>query len=132
MLGRMFSNSVAEKFSWWHKELYKEDGTLTQDPEEMRLVATNFYQKLLSSEGCSKDIELKRQEVWASIKPTVTFAMRTNLSKPFTSLEIEEALQALPKKSCPGEDCLSPEFYKNNWGLCKDTLCTAFQEIMDT
>ena len=58
--------------------------------------------------------------------------MRTNLSKPFTSLEIEEALQALPKNSCPGEDGLSPEFYKNNWDLCKDALCAPFQEIMDT
>ena len=33
------------------RQLYKEDGTLTQDPEEMRLVATNFYKKLLSYEG---------------------------------------------------------------------------------
>ena len=33
------------------RQLCKEDGTLTQDPEEMRLVATNFYKKLLSYEG---------------------------------------------------------------------------------
>ena len=53
-------------------------------------------------------------------------------AKLFTVTELAEALQALPKKSCPGEDGLPPDFYINNWDFLKEHLCEAFQEIWDS
>ena len=96
------------------KQLQKEDGSFTQDLEDMRLVATNFYSTLLSSEGLSLAAEASRPEVWAAIHQKVTIEMRDTLNEPITVPEIAVALQELPKKSCPGEDGLTPDFYINN------------------
>ena len=58
--------------------------------------------------------------------------MKENLSKPVTISKLAEALQALPKQSCPGEDGLPSDFYISKWDMLKEHLRDAFQEVLDS
>ena len=56
--------------------------------------------------------------------------MNANLQDVLTHEELSEALQALPKTSCPGMDGLTPSFFIKYWDLFKSDLCTSFQQIL--
>ena len=64
------------------------------------------------------------------VQRSVTDDMRNRLLAPFTESELLDALRALPRDRCPGEDGLSPSFFLTHWDLLKEGLVLAFQEIM--
>ena len=113
------------------KQLRKDNGMLMHDPDEMHAIAIDFYQKLQTSEEQSFEARKGKQEIWASVNNMVTEEMRNKLQEPLNITKIIEAVQALPKKSCPREDGLLPEFYINKWELINDYLCATFQEVLE-
>ena len=50
---------------------------------------------------------------------------------PFTGGELLDALRALARDTCPGEDGLLPSFFLHYWELLEEGLRLAFQEMMD-
>ena len=62
----------------------------------------------------------------------VTEAMCTQLMAPFSSMELCDALRALPRDSCLGDDGLLPSFFLRHWETCGTGLRLAFQEVMET
>ncbi|KAH7277724.1 hypothetical protein KP509_38G003900, partial [Ceratopteris richardii] len=89
--GEFFTIVKQKKSHAGVRQLKKPDGSITNDPEEMR------------------------QKRSASIQPLVTDDMRKVLDAPLTIAELAEALHALPKQSCPRGDGLSTIFFINNW-----------------
>ncbi len=113
------------------KKLKRRDGSLTTVPEEMRQVATDFFQDLLSSKALSSEVLECRQRIWDKVHPKVTSTMRQSLDAPIQEEELAEAIRTLPHTSCPGEDGLSSAFFQEYWELLKTDLCQAFQETLD-
>ena len=58
--------------------------------------------------------------------------MHLRLLAPFTSSELQDALRALARDSCPREDGLLPSFFLRHWELLEEGLRLAFQEMMDS
>jgi hypothetical protein len=114
------------------RQLRKDDGSLTTSPSEMRQIATQFYQDLLSAEEITQEMLNCRQKIWSTIRPIVTMEMKDTLRLRFTTNELWEAVKALPFSSCPGEDGLSVSFFLEYWDMLKDPLCLAFQSIFET
>ena len=101
------------------------------DPEEFCTIATHFYSSLLTCDETSGTFGESRQRVLRHVQCSVTDDMRKRLLAPFTESELLDALRALPRDRCPGEDGLSPSFFLTHWDLLKEGLVLAFQEIMD-
>ena len=66
-----------------------------------------------------------------TISPRVTDEMKRVLRQPFSLEEVDGAITALPKLSCPCEDGLSPLFFKKYWDVIKHLVYEGFQEIVD-
>ena len=97
----------------------------------MMSTTTDFYKELLTTEPSSMEMVHRKQEVWATISPRVRDEMKRVLRQPFSLEEVDGAITALPKLSCPGEDGLPPLFFKKYWDVIKQLVCEAFQEIVD-
>ena len=96
----------------------------------MRTIATKYFSQLLIAEETTVEILNYRQKVWEQISPRVSLEMRIKLGLPFSVEELTEALDRLPKHSCPGEDGFTPAFILKYWHLWKDSICMAFNEIL--
>ena len=114
------------------RRLRRPDGSCATAPEEIRGIATDFYRILLSAEEPSTYSEECRQTVWLHTRRVVTAEMRMSLMTPFSEGELLDALRALPRDSCPGEDGLLPSFFMRYWEIIGPTMRLAFQEVMDT
>ena len=112
------------------RSLRHSDGSITTDPEELRTIATHFYSSLLTCDEASGTFRESRQRVLRHVQRSVTDDMRRRLLAPFSESELLDALRALPRDRCPGEDGLSPLFFLTHWDLLKEGLVLAFQEIM--
>ena len=106
------------------------DGSLTTSPEEMRQIASEFYQELLSADPLSEEILQSRDKIWSRIQPRVTEGMREALKAPLTLFELHETITMLPPHSCPGEDGLTPAFFLQYWDIIQEPLYSAFQTIL--
>ena len=109
--------------------LRQEDGSISWDPVEMRNIATRFYNTLLEAEKDSEEARECRNKVWDKIQPKISKEMNDLLLAPMTEEELREALQALPRNSCPGLDGLSSAFFLEYWDVIKTDLCEAFNNI---
>ena len=113
------------------RSLQRSDGSIATDPEELRTNATHFYSSLLTCDEISGTSGESRQRVLRHVQRSVTDDMRRRLLAPFSESELLDAVRALPRDRCPGEDGLSPTFFLTHWDLLKEGLLLAFQEIMD-
>ena len=112
------------------RSLRRFDGSIATDPMELRTIATHFYSSLLTCDETSGTSGESRQRVLRHVQCSVTDDMRRRLLAPFTESELLDALRALPRDRCPGEDGLSPSFFLTHWDLLKERLVLAFEEIM--
>ena len=101
------------------------------EPEELREVATDFYRDLLTTDPLVETQSVCRQQVWEHIQRRVTDPMRASLAQPFSAAELRDALRALPRDSCPGEDGLAPVFFLQYWDMLGEDLCRCMQYIVD-
>lgn len=76
----------------------------------MLAVVTEFYNVLLSAEAPSAHRDACRDQVWAQLTDMLT-EVRVRLMPPISEEELQEALSALLRSSCPGEDGLTPAFF---------------------
>ena len=114
------------------KFLQRQDGSLTNDPQELRAIATDFYRNLLSTETSSPMSEALRQKVWATISTNVTSEMNHILDAPFGMDEIMLALTAIPTYLCPGLDGLPSSFFLKYWEVIGVDILSAIQAMYDS
>ena len=98
----------------------------------MRLVATNFYSKLLYSEGWSLVAETSRREVWAAVHQTVTIEMRDTLNEPITVWGNCSSPSSTTKEKLPLGRWPHLRLINKQLDLCKEPLCATFQEVLDS
>ena len=110
------------------RRLRRPNGSFAFEPEDIRILASSFYRELLSTEALSEDQLAYRLEVWGHVRRVVTLEMPNALLTPLTCEELTEALHALPRDSCPGEDGLGLSFFLQHWELVSPGLCDFVSE----
>ena len=95
---------------------------MATEPEELREIASQFYRELLTEDTLSPTSLESRQRVLSHVRRSVTEDMRLRLLAPFTSNELQDALRALARDSCLGEDGLLPSFFLRHWELLEEGL----------
>jgi hypothetical protein len=108
------------------KNLMKEDGEITVNIEEMKNIATSFYQTLYASEGTTN-----MNEVIDVVPRKVTVAMNEHLTAPYQDAEIKNALfQMFPTKA-PGPDGFPAQFFQRNWNICGADVILVVRRILN-
>ena len=97
------------------RQLRRLDGSMTSKPDEMREIATGFYQTLLTEKTPSDTWWESRQRVLRHVRRMVTDEMQHRLLAPFTGHELLDALCGLVRDICPGEDALLSDFFIRHW-----------------
>ena len=108
------------------------DGSYTTDSNQMRQIASDYYETLLKARFFSGDDLLKRDIIWSGIHKRVSVQLAECLLQPLSSQEVSKALKALAKDVCPGLDGLGVQWYIQYWDLIGDGLTKAYQHILDS
>ena len=80
--------------------LKRDDDTLSTDPNQMRELASRYYEQLLSADEVSQNVLAMRGIVFGTTKPCVTDRMVQTLLCPFSSFEVLQALTSLGSEVC--------------------------------
>jgi hypothetical protein len=105
--------------------LTRQDGSVTEDLDEISLLTWNFYTGLYTSEGTSG-----MEEVLQSVPVSVTPEMNDQLMKEFRGEEVKQALfQMFPLKA-PGPDGYPAQFFQKHWDLCGTEVTAAVLRIL--
>ena len=93
---------------------------------ELCTIATQLYSSLLIVKETNGIAWESKQWVLRHVQRFVTDSMRMRLLAPFTESKLLDALRALPRNRCPGEDGVSPALFLSHWDLLKEGLLLAF------
>mgnify|MGYP000432717904 CR=1 FL=1 len=104
------------------RNLNREDGTATEDGDEMRNISTIYYKRLLTEDNMATWKDIKEDIIIQSIPEKVTKKMNTLLVRPLLIIKIWEALSYLDAYSCPVIDGLTPHFLTSHWDTIKEDL----------
>ena len=80
----------------------------------------------MKSEGWDEQAAMK---LLKNIDRKVKDNDKINCDKPITEAELCLAVKDLKVNKAPGEDGLSPEFYKRYWPIIKNEFCEVIKEI---
>jgi hypothetical protein len=108
------------------EQLSKADGSVTEDVEEMRGMANDFFNSLYEAEGTyNMDVVLN------TVPCKVSREMNDLLLAPYSESEVKFALfQMFPTKA-PGPDGMPAHFYQKHWDLCGPEISTAVLDVLN-
>lgn len=107
------------------KALQNSLGVEISDPDQLKVLANNFYQTLYLSEGV-QDMEA----VLAHVPKKVTAVMNASLCAQYTKEEVKVALfQMFPTKA-PGPDGFPVHFYQRHCDVCGDEVIEIVLKIV--
>ncbi|GKU88725.1 hypothetical protein SLEP1_g2954 [Rubroshorea leprosula] len=95
-------------------KLLKDDGQWTDNPAEIRSIASSYFESLFSSSSPS-DLEY----VLNCVEPCVQEDDNRFLLSEFTEHDITRALFQMHPSKAPGPDGLSPGFFQHFWDIVK-------------
>ena len=108
------------------------DGSYTNDPRQMRQIASEYYENLLKAQSFSTDDLDKRDIIWSRIQRRVSAQLYERLLLPLSTQEVFKAAKALAKDVCPGLDGLGVQWYLQYWDLIGEGLTKAYQQVLDS
>lgn len=85
-----------------------------------------FYKNLYSSEGTT-NIE----QILSQVPRKVTDNMNAFLCRPFTEVEVKEALFQMSPLKAPGPDGYPAHFFQRNWDICGDDITRTVLEVLN-
>ena len=83
------------------RSLNRENGTTTDDGNEMRNIATTYYKQLLTEDSMTIWEDTREDIILQSITQKVTMEMNTWLTRPLSIIEIWKNLSDLDADSYP-------------------------------
>lgn len=102
------------------------DGLLRTSPDDIEVVFRHFFQDLFKTQG-DQDME----EVLNAIETCVTPEMNELLLKPYTSMEIGEALSQMHPLKSPGPDGMPALFFQKCWDFIKHDISSIILNILN-
>jgi hypothetical protein len=101
------------------------DGSLCDEPAEIKGMVHNFYEHLFTSKNCpSVDTVLE------AIPQKVTAEMNESLSLPYSVEDIKVALFQRGPTKAPGPDGFPALFYQTHWDFLKTEICNAVRSFL--
>ncbi len=92
--------------------LKNNDGVWTENQDQVPQLFLEYYTNLFTTETPSQI-----EKVVENILPVVTSEMNRQLTRDFTSQEVENAMKHMVPLKAPGSDGLPPLFYQKYWHL---------------
>ena len=99
----------------------------TDNPDSVKTILTEHFQKLFSSEG-----ERNFIPVLNLISPKITEEMNRELLKPVDKEEIKKAAFELGANKAPGPDGFSGMFFQKFWNLFEEDIFIAFNSFFQS
>jgi len=106
--------------------LKKADGGLATKPEDIEVVATEYYKQLYSVQE-----QLEPDLVVEHVPARVTEAMNDRLTRPYTTDEVERALRLMKPNKAPGPDGFTAGFYQLHWDLLGNDVIRAVLDFLN-
>ncbi|XP_042056346.1 uncharacterized protein LOC121800923 [Salvia splendens] len=108
--------------------LYRRDGTITRDQEEIISEFVEFYSTLLGTKKEPEpiNVDIIRQD------PLVSEEDSRDLVRAITVEEIKEALFDIGNDKAPGPDGYSSAFFKKQWERVGNDVVDAVKEFFET
>lgn len=107
--------------------LIDEDGVRHSTMAGMSSVVNSFYQSLFNSEG-GGDVD----DVFDGWSKELTLSQQQDLSRVYTSGEVETALAQMAPYKAPGIDGLPPGFYQQFWGDVGEDVVTYVLKFLNS
>jgi hypothetical protein len=104
-----------------------EDGSFTEDYDEMKDLASNFFKILYK-----KDTGVKPNGILDLVQASVTEDMNADLMRGYSDEEIGDALFQIGPLKAPGPDGFPARFFQRNWGFMKEDIITAVKKFFDS
>ena len=105
----------------------REDGTVTQAPDEIKSEVLSFYKSLYSK----SDTDPVSQDLLLDGLPRVSEDTTALLNEPLAIGEFAEALKTCASSKTPGVDGLPYEFYKTFWDVLGKDFFQVFSHCAD-
>ena len=129
ILGDRNMKFFQRKASWRAKKnnisaIKRSGGSITENVDEIIGITNSFFQHLYS---CDTNVDPSR--IIPLVKPLVNDDMNEELCKPFSEEEISDALFQIGHLKAPGPDGFPARFFQRNWGLIKQDIVKAVQQL---
>jgi exonuclease III len=100
------------------------NGAWVEDASKVQEMTSAFFQNLYEAEK-----EVDPSDILNLITERVDGSMNDQLTKPFTSTEIGDALFQIGPLKAPGPDGLPGRFFQRNWGVLREDVVRGVQEF---
>jgi hypothetical protein len=104
----------------------RNDGSMTENQEEIKGMVQSFYHNLFTAEPCAS-----LDAVLHSIPCKVDESMNVDLCKPYMDEEIKFALFQMGPTKAPGSDGFPALFYQTHWDFLKEDICHAVRGFLN-
>lgn len=102
--------------------LKSSDGVLHWNHDDKQQILQNYYENLLG-----KKVRRTWNLQWPNIQLTQLPQLPgLELDRPFSEIEIEQAIRSLPNEKASGPDGFTNDFYKACWQIIKVDVFNAF------
>lgn len=106
------------------KKLKGEDGNWSDDPQQMKQMANEFFKSLYSAEH-----GVRPTQILELVTPKVDQEMNDALCREFSAEEISDALFQMGPLKAPGPDGFPARFFQKNWDTLKEDVVRAVQNF---
>ncbi|XP_065636040.1 uncharacterized protein LOC136070259 [Quercus suber] len=91
-------------------KLILDSGEVVEDEQKIGEAFVHHFQSIFQSANTAGF-----DPILQGIEPKVTTQMNANLTRPFTAMEVEQALKQMKPMTAPSPDGMPPIFYKSYW-----------------
>lgn len=98
-------------------KLINSSGHLCTEQKDIENVIYDYYTDLFLTQNPT---ELTIDNVIQHVKCKVTHEMNSNLSTPFTTEEVRQAIFDMHPSKAPGLDGFNAQFFQDAWGVIED------------
>ena len=108
-------------------KLTLDSGEVVVEEQKIGEAFVQYFQSIFQS---SNPVEF--DPILQRIEPKMTPLMNADLTRPFTALEVEQALKQMKPMSAPGPDGMPPIFYKSYWNIVGSDVIDATLSVLNT
>ncbi|XP_027171528.1 uncharacterized protein LOC113771107 [Coffea eugenioides] len=109
------------------RNLQRENGSWTENEEEVVTEMSEFFKELFNSGGRSD-----MSEILEGISHSITQEMNDKLTKAVEKEEIHDALFSMHPEKAPGQDGMSPLFFQRFWSTIKGDIIPAVKAFFSS
>jgi hypothetical protein len=108
------------------KQLKREDRQLTEDEGELKLIVSNFYGNLYTSEAT-----VNMEGVLSTVPRKVSDIMNRDLLKEYSGEEVKQALFPMFPTKAPGPDGFLAHSFQRHWELCGEEVTNVVIKMLN-